>query len=440
MENIKHYVHHIKGANTDFDDIINHVADAAIVLLGEATHGTHEFYQARAAITKRLIQEKGFNTIAIEGDWPETARINRYILHESDDRSAIEALEGFKHFPAWMWRNEDFVKFINWLHEYNQKIKNNNSRVNIYGLDLYSLHRSIEVVINELQKINPPAAQEAKRRYQCFDTYLDPQEYGYAASLFPEKSCREEVITQLLDLKKRTLDFFKNHHDPVQERFYVEQNALVIKNAETYYRSLFEGSSAKSWNIRDTHMMETVMSLINFNKETDRSHKIVVWAHNSHIGDARATQMSSYDEINIGQLIKETFGAQAVSIGFTTFTGNVSAASAWGAPVERKYVRTALPESIEALFHSFNLNAFSLIPSEHHEVYDFLNRDDFLERAIGVIYSPLTERQSHYFFAQIAQQFDVIIHYDTTQAVVPLEKSTAWEKGEDVPETFPFGV
>lgn len=439
-ENLSRYIHPITGLKTDFDALLNYIADATIVLLGEATHGTHEFYHARAEITKRLIKEKGFNTIAIEGDWPETARINRYLLSQGDDKSARESLNSFERFPAWMWRNEDFVQFIEDVHNHNQSLQDQISKVNIYGLDLYSLHLSIEVVLNELEKINPQAAQTAKKRYQCFDTYTDPQEYGQIASLFPEKSCREAVIAQLLDLKKRKLDFFKNHHDPAQEKFYLEQNALVIKNAETYYTSLFEGNSAESWNIRDKHMMETINAIIHFNKETERSPKIIIWAHNSHVGNAQATQMASYGEINIGQLVKEKFEDEAISIGFTTFSGTVSAASAWGAIVERKYVRPGLPNSVEAFFHSFGIEAFFMLLDEHPEIYNFLNHDDYLERAIGVIYLPETERHSHYFRTQLTEQFDVVIHHDFTHAVVPLEKSTEWEQGEDLPETYPFGM
>jgi erythromycin esterase-like protein len=438
INDFQKYIHPIK--NNNFDVLLEHVGDASVVLLGESTHGTHEFYDARAEITKRLITEKGFTTIAIEGDWPDTYRVNRYITHEGIDHNAIEALAESKRFPAWMWRNEVIVSLVDWLYAHNTS-RDEQSRVNIYGLDLYSLHRSIEIVIQELQKIDPTAARNAQKRYSCFDAYVDPQEYGYKATLFPDQSCRDHVIKQLLELKKKELHFFKNEHlEPQKKKFYLEQNALVVKNAERYYTSLFEGDSAESWNVRDTHMMETVNAIIRFNTETKKNHKLIIWAHNSHLGDARATQMASYGEINLGQLVKESFGAQAIAIGFTTFKGTVSAASAWGGDVKRKKVRPALKESVEFFFHSLQAGSFVLIPSEYPELYAFFDQNDFLERAIGVIYSPETERQSHYFFAQIAQQFDIIIHYDVTHTVIPLERSTEWEQGEDAPETFPFGV
>jgi len=437
---LRPYVHPISGTRTDYDPLINYIGDASIVLLGEATHGTHEFYEARAEITKRLIKEKGFTVVAIEGDFPDTYRVNRYIHHEGDDKSSVASLADFKRFPAWMWRNEEFVSFIDWLRVYNTS-KNLESRIDIYGLDVYSLHRSIEIVIDELEKIDSAAAQQARKFYQCFDAYADPQEYGYLASLFPNKSCRDEAINQLVELMKKQSDFFKKGtFDPLEEKFYLEQNALIVKNAENYYRSIFSGDRALSWNTRDRHMMEVVMATSIFKQQqTGTEPKIVVWAHNSHIGDARATQMSEHGELNIGQLAKERYGTKAISVGFTTYTGTVSAASAWGGEVKRKYVRPALDGSIELMLHLVDLPAFVLIPKEDKKVAALLSTD-YLERAIGVVYVPQTERASHYFHAQINKQFDAIIHFDQTNAVAPLEKSTEWEEGEDVPETFPFGV
>jgi len=436
-----HYVHPLTGAPSDYDALMDQIANASVVLLGEASHGTHEFYAARAAISKRLIEEKGFATILIEADWPDTHRVNQYINGEGQDKNAEESLNDFKRFPAWMWRNEEVVSFIEWLRRYNEPRMNMQSPVHIYGLDLYSLHRSIEIIIHTLEKINPEAAHKAKLRYQCFDTYADPQEYGYAASLFPDKSCRDEVIEQLIDLKKKQFAFFKhNTIDPVQEKLYLEQNALVVQNAEKYYTAMFEPNAVTSWNVRDSHMMETVNKIVSFNDSNERNHKIIIWAHNSHVGDVRYTQMFAFGEQNLGQFVKEAFGADALSVGFTTYQGTVSAASAWGGDVERKKVRPALSESIESFFHDSGIKDFLLIPSAHPEMYEFLERTEYLERAIGVIYLPETERKSHYFYAQLSQQFDAVIHFDQSTAVVPLEKSTRWQKGEDVPETFPFGV
>jgi len=432
------HIYELTGSKADFDPLMNYIADASIVLLGEASHGTHEFYTARAEISKRLIQEKDFNVIAIEGDWPPAYRVNQYIKQQNDDKNGIDALSDFDKFPIWMWRNEEFVSFIDWLYRHNISKKNN--KVSLYGLDVYSLYRSIAIIINELEKIDPKFAQTVRERYTCFDIHSNSQDYGYMASLFPDKSCEKIAFEQLVELQQKSVDFFKAQNtDPVQEKFYIEQNALIVKNAERYYRSLFGIDRAESWNIRDTHMMETIAAIQKYKQEAKGlKPKIIVWAHNSHLGDARATQMSMRGEINLGQLVKESYGSEAVSVGFTTYTGWVSAASEWDAPVERKFVRPALKESIEYLFHK-NRKSFILIPEEQSEVKKLLSRA-YLERAIGVIYQPLTERQSHYFLANVAEQFDVFIHYDETTAVVPLEKTAGWETREEIPETYPFGI
>ncbi len=436
----KNYFHVINNQKNDFDPVINYVGDAGMVLMGEATHGTQEFYKARADIAKRLITEKGFKTIAIEGDFPDTYRINRYINFQGDDSSAIESLGDFKRFPAWMWRNEEVVSFIQWLYNYN-KSQQKKDRVSIYGMDLYSLHRSISVVINTLSKIDPKAAEQAKEWYACFEQYKDPQEYGCIASIYKDKSCQDNVIKALQELKEKDVDSFTyDDLDPLEEKFYVEQNALVVKDAEYYYRSLF-GGTEPSWNIRDSHMMQMIKDIQAYNRAAGKDDKMIVWAHNSHVGDARFTQMGRYGELNVGQLVKESYGADAVAIGFTTYSGTVSAASAWGGEVERKTVRPALDESIESFFHSASIPAFIAVLPEHPALYDLFAKDDYLQRAIGVIYLPHTERQSHYFYALVAKQFDIVIHYDLTHAVTPLEKSTQWHVGEeDAPETFPFGV
>jgi erythromycin esterase-like protein len=432
--------HILNNVKSDFDKLMEHIDDGPIVMLGEASHGTQEFYHARAEITKRLITEKGFKSVAIEGDFPDTFRVNRYVNFQSDDESSNQSLGDFKRFPAWMWRNEEMVSFVDWMRQHNKDLSSQ-ERANIFGLDVYSLHKSIAVVIAQLEKIDPEAAKKAKEHYLCFDVYQDPQEYGYYAAMFPDNACRESAIKQLIELRKKDAEFFRyDNLNPEEEKFYIEQNALVIKNAEEYYRSLFGGTNELPWNIRDHHMMETILAIKDYNRATDRSEKIVIWAHNSHLGDSKATQMASYGEINLGHLMKEQYGAQAVSIGFTTYTGTVSAASAWDGEVQRKKVRPAIDGSIESFFHSFALNAFMVIPCNDPDVYAYLNKKH-LQRAIGVIYLPESELQSHYFYAQLAEQFDVVIHYDTTNAVIPLEPSTRWQKGEeDAPETFPYGV
>lgn len=436
------FIHSIEGKETDYDVLMDHIADARVVLLGEATHGTQEFYAARAEITKRLITEKKFTVIGIEGDWPDTYRVNRFIHHKGSDKNAAEALADYKRFPAWMWRNKEFASLVQWLRTYNQGVCEKSDVIDIFGLDVYSLHRSIEIIISELEKIDLQAAKEARSRYACFDAYQDPQEYGYISSLFLNKTCHSEVMDQFIDLKNKEISFFKNEDmDPEEEKFYIEQNALVIKNAEEYYRSLFGQPPSVSWNIRDRHMMQTVSAIEQYKKETTgQDAKIIIWAHNSHVGDARGTQMASYGQINIGQLAKELYGAGAISVGFTMYTGTVSAASAWGGNVERKYVQPAFEDSIESFFHLSDKKAFYIALDEDPAIYQFFDTKDYLQRAIGVVYLPQVERHSHYFSAEITRQFDVIIHFDVSHAVEPFDKSTEWQEAEDAPETFPFGV
>ncbi len=438
IDMIEQHMHVLQDADNDYDPLIEYVGDAEIVLLGEATHGTREFYRARAEITKRLIKEKGFKLIAIEGDWPDTFRVNQYVKKSGNDKNGIEALKDFKRFPAWMWRNQEVADFIEWLRMHNAA-ERENSKVGFYGLDLYSLHRSMEAVIELLQTIDPESAQKAREHYSCFDAFLDPQYYGQYATLYPDQSCRQGALDQLVDLRKKEIDFYKNCTLGDREcRLYLEQNAVVVANAERYYRSMFEGYPAQSWNIRDQHMAETVDALLKYGTNNGNPAKLIIWAHNSHLGNARATQMARHGEINLGQLLKERYGKEVISVGFSTYTGTVSAASNWGGQVERKQVRPALEGSYEALFHELPFENIMLFTHEDERIKEILMVER-LQRAIGVIYVPHRERQSHYFFAHLPEQFDVMIHFDITHAVEPLEKSTVWSAGV-MPETYPFGV
>lgn len=424
----------IEKAAVPLDDeayaiLLEKIGDAQIVLLGEATHGTHEFYEIRAEITKKLIKEKQFNLIAIEGDWPDAYQINRYV-HKQAYSTAHEAVSSFDRFPTWMWANVPMIDLIEWLHLHNAKDKN---KVSFYGMDLYSLYRSIGVVIESLKKIDPQLAKEAAQRYACLDRFnQDPQQYAYAVFSRVTKSCKDEVIIQLKKLEEMEWQFVQNKNVSAQDAFYLTQNARVIKNSESYYRSLFI-NEVNNWNLRDTHMMETVDQILDFHKNQGQDPKIVIWAHNSHVGNAAATQMGDRGELNIGQLVKEKYGSKAFNLGFTTYNGTVSAASDWHGPVERKTVRDALPGSYEDLFHSVGITEFLLSLEDKNIVPKKL-----LERAIGVIYAPYTERSSHYFYTSLAHQFDAVIHYDQTTALEPLEKTTLWLEGE-VPETFPSG-
>lgn len=419
--------------------LIDALGEASLVLLGEATHGTHEFYALRATITKELIQKKGFTLIAIEGDWPDAYRVHRFIRQQGLDRNAKAALSDFKRFPSWMWRNEDIVELITWLHSYNKQIQGNKPLVGFYGLDLYSLHRSMQAVIGFLEERDPQAAQRARERYACFDAFgKDPQAYGYLVAHYRTPSCQDEALAQLEEL-------LHMHYKDVQaagmiaedELFYAQQNALVVKNAEEYYRSIFQATDNESWNIRDEHMMETVNALIAHYTEQGLPSKMIIWAHNSHLGDARATQMGYQGQLNLGQLARERYGQKAALVGFTTYTGTVSAAQFWNGAVQRRHVRKALKESYEELFHRAELDEFWLNIRDNPELKASLSVEK-LERAIGVIYAPQTERQSHYFYANLAEQFDFLIHIDSTSAVEPLERTSIWDEGE-LPETFPSG-
>jgi len=425
----------LTGESTDFDPLLNMIGDARFVLIGEASHGTHEFYRLRAQITKRLITEKGFNAVAVEADWPDAYRINQFVRFQSKDQDAIDALAGFQRFPAWMWRNADVLDFVGWLRNYNEH--HASGRAGFYGLDLYSLHASIRAVLNFLDKVDPEAARRARYRYACFEDFgEDTQAYGYAASFGLSKSCEDEVINQWMEIRRRAADLARRDgHAFPDEFFFAEQNARLVKNAEEYYRSMFR-ERVSSWNLRDSHMAETLDALVH---HLGANHsKVVLWAHNSHLGDARATEMGQQGELNLGQLVRQRYGKQSVSVGFSTYTGTVTAASEWDGPAERKHVRPALPGSYEALFHSTGMAKFLLLLNEQNET-TLLLREPRLERAIGVIYQPRSERQSHYFHAQLSDQFDAILHFDETRAVEPLERTTAWEAGE-VPETYPSAL
>jgi erythromycin esterase-like protein len=435
---VRESAHLLTDSSSDYDPLMDAIGDARFVLIGEASHGTHEFYRERAEITKRLIQEKGFTAVAVEADWPDAYRVNRYVRGLTDDATSADALAGFGGFPAWMWRNTVVVNFVDWLREYNSGLPENTPKVGFYGLDLYSMHTSMEAVLNYLDKIDPEAAKRARDRYSCFDHYgEDSQGYGYDATFGLTESCEDEAVNQLKELQRRTGEYSQQDGWVAQdELFYAEQNARLVKNAEEYYRSMFR-RRVSSWNLRDRHMAETLDHLVaHLDKQGGRT-KVVLWAHNSHLGDARATDMGEAGELNVGQLVRQQYGRDAFLVGLTTYTGTVTAASNWGAPPERKRVRPGLDGSYEQLFHNTGLSRFLLNLRDDGKVVKAL-RERRLERAIGVIYLPTTERMSHYFHARIADQFDAILHFDETRALEPLELTPQWETGE-APETYPFG-
>jgi erythromycin esterase-like protein len=431
--------HLLKGSPDDYDPLLDLIGDARFVLLGEASHGSHEFYQERARITQRLITEKGFTAVAVEADWPDAYRVNRYVRGESEDRSSEQALAGFRRFPTWMWRNTEVVEFIDWLRDHNAAVLPAR-QVGFYGLDLYSLYTSIDEVLHALQKIDPEAARRARERYACFDHFdEDSQRYGYVAAFDLAASCEDAVIAQLHDLQAHATDALRSDGRQTSDAlFYIEQNARLVMNAEEYYRTMFRGR-VSSWNLRDRHMADTLQALErHLSQNADAPAKIVLWEHNSHIGDARATEVGQQGEWTVGQLARETYGNAVRLIGFSTYQGTVTAASDWDAPAERKRVRPALPGSYEEVFHQTGIPRF-LLPLRTRDAATEALSQRRLQRAIGVIYRPETERQSHYFHTVLPQQFDAILHFDETSAVQPLEAGSVWHAGE-VPETFPAGV
>ena len=422
------------------------IGDARVVLIGESSHGTHEFYDARAQITKWLIEEKGFTAVAAEADWPDAYRVNRYVRGTGDDQSPEEALRGFQRFPAWMWRNTVVRDFVGWLRWHNGRCAADGRRqTGFYGLDLYSLHRSADEVIGYLERVDPAAAARARARYACFDHSDgdDGQAYGYAAAFGAGPSCERQAVEQLIELHRDAAEYLRHDGQPAEdELFYAQQNAITVRNAEAYYRGMFRGR-VTSWNMRDAHMAQTLGALL---EHLDRHSgaepadvaKVVVWAHNSHVGDARATEVSADGQLTIGQLAREQYGESCRLIGFSTYSGTVTAASDWGGVAERKVVRPALPGSIEELLHETGRPSF-IVPMHDGSPAAQALEVVRLGRAIGVIYLPQTERQSHYFHVRPSDQFDAMIHIDSTRALEPLEPTSVWVAGEN-PETYPTGL
>ncbi len=419
------------------DDLLDFIAQGRIVLLGEASHGTHEFYALRADITRRLIAERGFDAVVVEGDWPDALRVNRYVRGLGDDPDADAALGGFRRFPAWMWRNTVVREFCEWLRGHNAGVPRR-QHAGFYGMDLYSLFTSIEAVLQYLDRNDPDAARRARARYACFDHFGDTgdgQAYGHAASFGMKPHCEDEVVQQLREMNQRAAaDASGMERD---EAFFAQQNARLVKNAEAYYRSMFH-RRASSWNLRDQHMMETLAALERHLSQAGRAPRLVVWAHNSHLGDARATEMGEQGELNVGQLARERWGHEVMAVGFSTHGGTVTAASDWDAPRECKRVNPGLADSWEAVFHAVGEPAFWL-PLRGDAASDPQLAAGRLQRAIGVIYRPDTERHSHYFHVRLPAQFDVMLHLDRTRALEALDPKGPGH-GHEPPETFPSGL
>ena len=413
--------------SADLGPLLERIGDARVVLIGEATHGTSEFYRMRARISRELIARGGFSFVAIEGDWPDAARVDHYVRHADTPPSEWTA---FARFPTWMWRNREMRAFVDWLRAYNAQRKYA-QRVAFHGLDLYSLHSSIRAVLDYLDQVDPRTARVARLRYGCLTPWqTDPATYGHAALTGEYRSCEDDVVAVLVDLLRKQQAYAE--HDG--ERFLdAVQNARLVANAERYYRIMYYGSRA-SWNLRDRHMFDTLQELLRHHGPDSRG---LVWAHNSHVGDAGATEMSDRGEFNIGQLCRQRFGDAAYAIGFGTHDGTVAAASDWDGPMEIKSVRPSLEQSYERLFHASGEPQLLLPLREpvSQQLRTALQAPR-LERAIGVIYRPETELQSHYFQAVLPEQFDEYVWFDRTHAVTPLDTTEL----HGTPDTYPFGV
>jgi erythromycin esterase-like protein len=421
------------------DRLFRAIGNARFVLLGEATHGSAELYRERAWITEQLITEHGFDAIVIEADWPDAHRVHRFLTGRSEiDTNAEEALRSFTRFPLWMWRNAEVTAFL-------ERMNVTDLRPALFGLDLYSLHASIDAILDYLKRTDHDAFLRARSRYACFDHFGgDTTAYGMAAGTQLDVSCERDVTQQLIEMQVRRLELSRQamgDADP-DAMFQVEQNAQLVKDAEAYYRSMIHGSVV-TWNLRDQHMANTLAAVVqHLDRRLGRPCKLVVWAHNSHLGDARATQMGEEGELNVGQLARERYGRDAFLVGFTTYDGTVTAAHEWDEPAKKMRVRPALAGSHEDVLHQFAVRArmpnFIMLPDQNSGLPATFRRTR-LERAIGVIYRPKTERHSHYFRARLADQFDAIVHIDRTTAVAPLDP---WSEvvHEDLPETFPFAL
>lgn len=413
--------------NAQLSGLMKRIGSARIVLIGEASHGTSEFYRMRDRITRELIEKNRFNIVAIEADWPDAARINHYVRHREAPASEWEA---FARFPTWMWRNEETRAFVDWLHEFNRD-RDYEERCAFYGLDLYSLYTSVHETIRYLETVDPQLASIARQRYGCLSPWeADPAAYGHAALTGAYRNCENDVVKMLADLFAKRQEYTLRDG----ERFLdASQNAYLVANAERYYRTMYYGSRA-SWNLRDGYMFDTLQNLLTFHGNNS---KAIIWAHNSHIGDASATEMSKRGEHNIGELCRKGFPDQSYHIGFGTDHGFVAAASEWDGPMQIKAVQPAHLQSYERQFHLTQASAMFL-PMRSGQALDLVQEltKPRLERAIGVVYRPETELASHYFDAILPRQFDEYIWIDATNAVTPLKAAQL----AGVPETYPFGL
>jgi len=413
----------------DLDSLIDHIGDSRIVMLGEATHGTHEYYTWRSLISQRLIREKGFSFIAVEGDWPDCYRLNRYIKNYSGAGvSAFEVLHAFNRWPTWMWANWEIVALAEWLSDHNRSLPVNR-KAGFYGLDVYSLWESMEAILNYLRKVDPSALPVAEKAFECFAPYQREEGRGYAyASLMVPEPCTMEVVNLLSEIRRKS----PQYNTDQENVFSAEQNAIISVNAEKYYRAMLHGGAA-TWNIRDGHMMDTLRRLLNFHGDGS---KAIVWAHNTHIGDARATDMRFEDLHNLGELARKEYGEDAVRlIGFGSYEGTVIAARRWGTAAQQMIVPSAKGESWEDILNETGIqNGYLLMADIKGErLLDF----EIRHRAIGVVYNPSLEKWGNYVPTLVPSRYDAFVFLRQTKALHPLHVET---DGQQIPETYPFGV
>lgn len=412
----------------DLDPLISKLSDSRVVLLGEASHGTHEYYTWRTAISKRLIEEHGFNCIAVEGDWPDFYRVNRYVKHYTNSNgSAVEVLKKFNRWPTWMWGNWEIEALINWLHKHNDNL-HARKRVGIYGLDVYSLWESMQAIMDYLKTHDPSLITSAKRALGCFEPFGDEMGMAYARSLhrFAPKTCEDEVVNLLRDIKQRVQSF----NTDIEASLNMEQNAHIAKNAEKYYRSMI-GANQSSWNIRDHHMMDTLKRLLDFHGQEA---KVIVWEHNTHVGDARATNMAHEGSINVGQLVREQLSDYNPKIvGFGSYQGTVVAGSEWGAPMRNMIVPPAMEGSWEHLMHQTGKGDQLLLMNDLKKDPQFNN--PILQRAIGVVYHPHYERIGNYVPSVMPERYDAFLHIDRSQG---LHAMGLFVDKTQLPETYPW--
>lgn len=454
----------------DVDILMDRIGESQFVLLGEASHGTSEFYKWRSEISKRLILEKKFSFIAVEGDWPDCFRVNRFIKgfsNSSNNKNAYDVLNSFNRWPTWMWANKEMVELVEWLKEYDdtildqQKLSTSiDKQVGFYGLDLYSLWESMDAIINYLKKVDPSALNNAVNAYKCFEPYnKNVEEYARATAFVPQ-NCEDELIELLASMKSKHEVYSKDHHHNKEEEYFnAEQNAITARDAEQYYRTMLRGD-VNSWNLRDTHMMDTLERLINFhqdqNNNTNKNKpKAIVWAHNTHIGDARFTDMNQSGMINLGQLVREKKGVDnTVLVGFSTYNGTVIAAKEWGQKMEIMNIPPAIEGSWDNILHNIDYKLYDkkqvdkmIIFSKNAETPEIerLDNDNVSkgydknrgQRAIGVVYNPVYERYGNYVPTVLSSRYDALLFIDNSTALSPLHIEPSEDK--DLPETFPTG-